>query len=66
MEYIFMMFDMQDTQALPIFPRPRYEKETREERFRRIKRFSEITGTRYCVAYLKDEEQRRGLIMRFA
>ncbi len=54
-----MMFDMQDTQPLPIFPRPRYGKETREERFRRIKRFSEITGIRYCVAYLRDEEQRR-------
>ncbi len=53
-----MRIDMHDTQPLSLFT-PRYEEETREERFRRIKRFSELTGIRYCVAYNRDEEMRK-------
>ncbi len=49
----------QDTLPLPIIPRPRYAQETREERYQRIKRFSELTGVRYCKAYYADEQQRR-------
>ena len=54
-----MLIDMQDTQPLPIFARPCYETETTQERYQRIKRFSEITGVRYCKAYYADEQQRR-------
>ena len=57
-----MVIDMQDTQPLPVFVRPNYWEETREDRFRRIKRFSEITGIRYCIAYNRDEEQRRKVL----
>ena len=54
-----MMIEDQDTMLIPIYPRPRYAQETREERYQRIKRFSEITGVRYCKAYYADEQQRR-------
>ena len=53
-----MRIDLYNTQPLSLFP-PRYEEETREERFRRIKRYSEMTGIRYCVAYNRDEEMRK-------
>ena len=53
-----MRIDMYDTQRLSVFSQPHYEEETREERFRRLKRISEITGIRYCVVYARDERRR--------
>jgi len=53
-----MMIADQDTILLPVIPRPRYAEETVEQRFQRLKTFSEITGVRFCRAYHFDEQQR--------
>ena len=53
-----MRIDMQETQPLPIFPRPRYTEESIHERFRRLKAFSDRTGVRLLFVYLSDEKQR--------
>ncbi len=52
------MIDMQDTQPLPLFPHPRFGQETAQERYRRLKTFSDITGVRFLFVYLSDEKQR--------
>ncbi len=55
-----MMIDKQDTLPLPVLPRmSRYSEETSEERYKRLKAFSDTTGVRLLFVYLVDEELRR-------
>ncbi len=56
-----MHIDQQDTQPLPIIPRVRYQQETPQERYRRLKAFSDRTGVRLLFVYLREERMRRQL-----
>ena len=53
-----MPIDTQDTQPLSLYSRPRAEQETPQERYRRLKAFSDTTGVRLLFIYLLDEKQR--------
>jgi|GEM_PF-1573288 len=54
-----MNFETQDTQPLPCLSALHYAQETSDQRYLRIKRFSERMKIRFCKAYILDERLRR-------
>ncbi len=53
------MFYEQDTQPIPVVRLSSYLAETPQQRYHRLKTFSDLTGIRFLFVYLSDEKQRR-------
>ena len=53
-----MFIHEQDTQPLPVIPLSHDQHETQQERYRRLKAFSDVTGIRFLFVYRFDEQLR--------
>ncbi len=53
------MFYDQDTQPLPVVRLSNPIRETAQQRYHRLKNFSDMTGIRFLFVYFSDEKQRR-------
>lgn len=53
-----MLLHEQDTQPLPIIHLSYHQNETQQERYQRLKAFSDATGIRFLFVYRFDEQLR--------